>query len=79
VDLVTTHRVFGPEEANLQSGTGRATLADAGLGLGRLYLINGFEARGIMTVRKHQNLREGVIALVVLIVVFIVVYALQLR
>jgi hypothetical protein len=32
-----------------------------------------------MTVRKHQNLREGVIALVVLIVVFIVVYALQLR
>jgi hypothetical protein len=33
--------------------------------------------RGIMAERKYQNLREGVIALVVLIVVSIVVYALQ--
>ena len=32
-----------------------------------------------MAERKYQNLREGIIALVVLLVVFIVVYTLQPR
>jgi hypothetical protein len=36
-----------------------------------------FRRAGIVTVRKYQNRREGIIALVVLIIVFVVVYGLQ--
>jgi hypothetical protein len=36
-----------------------------------------FQGGAFMTVRKYQNLREGVIALAILAIVFIVVYALQ--